>query len=330
MGSQEWTPATALREYVYASLVGKIHTAISFSGILRVINSTQHGSAEEALSPWPAADTAIRSSKKSNKMRGRSGRRPGSQLTTRPPSYHLSNATGLRTQLPFPNRYVTNLAMSMAGWIPAGNSTAGAGNYMSVQVNTTAGPFNQSGFSPTTGTGTYSFAFNGSLVQGYAVANNPMGLGSLIGLYTYYKVLEYEIEFEFTTQNVGDVFQAVLFPLGSEIVPSAVAGNVNLRILDEQPRASRCMVELSTPRSSRVVRLRQKVADCLEIRPSQWDNMPSTQLGSAPSAFGTESTAAFVGLFLQQLNGNANTAAIEWRCKLRQIVEFTDYISQIS
>lgn len=242
-------------------------------------------------------------------------------------SYSLTNRARMTLHTGFPARYRTAVKCEMQCYIPSGNATAAAGNYFSLVANSLYIPYTST-YNMTTGTGTAAFAFNGTLTNGYSIANSSMFYTELATIYAQYKVLRYSLKVTARSTSVADVFNLCLFPIGIQPIPAAGAGSVNMRVFGTQPRS--VQKEIGTGMSSTSLVLSQDVNDLLEIRKSQWLDMPSTQMTAQPAGTGTESFLGFVGVFLQMLSGANNTGAISVTAELTQEVECTDLLQPIN
>lgn len=234
----------------------------------------------------------------------------------------------LDSHVVFPDQIETTLTTTMDFYWPAGRMTAAAGNYFDVWVNNIIAPFNNS--YPATLAPGVAYASNAVLVQGYSIANNPIGLTALQGIYTNYRVFQYKLEITVTPTTNTDSCRLVCIPLGSEEIPSAAAANVDLRVMEAQPYS------LSKTCGSGMI-AGPGVNNTLVISGAPYKDLGITREVYAGSGYQTPVTtspaltiASFVGVFLQQLNGANNTQAVLCQCKLTQVVRFEELDAPIS
>jgi len=239
------------------------------------------------------------------------------------PSQALSLRGGLTGQTILPDRYTAWLENSIHFYVTAGQSSNSYGSYMSVQVGTIYQPFNTT-YTATAGTNLYDM--RGNLVQGSSNLENPIGYSTFATLYEKYKVLKYKIRVNARPSATGDAIQMVLFPLGNDQIPSASTGNVNLALMEGQPMAKSKQLNAHSSAFENSLELSQAMEDCLGKRKSQWSSLDGTNMGGFPST----DIQAYVGLYLQQINGAANTGPICVSVRLWQQVEFTDLLPQIN
>jgi hypothetical protein len=223
----------------------------------------------------------------------------------------------------FPERYVTTFTNSINAYFPIGYMTASAGNYFSVLVNSANSPYNSATYVMTAAPGP-TFSARATLVQGAVLSQQAMGYSQMAALYTNYRVISYSLKVTVMPQNVGDVTEVVVVPLGFEEIPSSSAAAVNLRVMASQPRSITRVCETSVPAASNTLTLRQTCWDLVGQRKSQWMDYPPTPVTSYPA------NQAYVGVFLQQLNGANNVAAVTMSLQLQQTIEFTDFLNPIS
>jgi hypothetical protein len=220
-----------------------------------------------------------------------------------------------------PARLRRTLRTTLSFYVPAGNSTAAAGNYTNMCVNTLYTPFN-AGYPVNTAANTYSM--HGSYVQGFSATSEPAGYTIFQTLYTLYKVMRYKITVRPQCATAADQFGVVLLPQSNEAIPSASAGYMNLLVLQSQPRAKYADVINGAKQTSLVHS--EGVHITLGKRAEQWMNIDSVPFNSAP----TTADLAYCGLFFQPLNGSANQAVITCTIILEQEVEFSGLVAQIN
>ncbi len=257
----------------------------------------------------------------------KSSRRHRRSLTNSPRegSYVLTNLAHPSAKAVFPERYVTTFTNSINGYFPIGTLTAAAGNYMSILVNSAYSPFNSATYQMTSIPGPV-YAFRSTLVQGDTLVQQAMGYGSMSALYTNYRVLSYRLKVTFMTQNVADSAELVLVPVGFEEIPSSSSAAVNLRVMASQPRSKTRVCETSVPSRENTVILEGTVWDLVGQRKQQWLDQPPTALTATPGA----GSQAYLGIFLQELNGTNNVAVCTIAIELQQTVEFTDLLNPIN
>jgi hypothetical protein len=221
----------------------------------------------------------------------------------------------------FPERFRTVVESNLAFYIPASN-IAVAGNYMDVLVNSLYHPF-QTTYVVSTAVNAYSM--HGSYVNGFSSTQNPMGYSTLASLYTLYKVLEYELTVTCQPQSTGDTIALCIFPIGNEEIPSAAAGNVNLQVFEGQPKFQSVVCANGVAAKFNSLQLRQPVHELLGKRKSQWLDTDGVGLGAQPP-----NDAGYAAIFLQGLDGATNASPVCVSVKLRQWVELTDLIQQVT
>ncbi len=207
-------------------------------------------------------------------------------------------------------------------YVNAAHSTAAAGNYASIGVNALTA-YSASNYTLLTAAA-QPYSFHGNLVQGASLTQAPMGYGSLSALYTNYRVLSYTIKVTITPQVVSDILEFVVIPMGFEELPSSSAAAINLRVLASQPRARSRVCEASCPAKDNTITLSGTLWDLVGQRREQWMDQAPTAVTSSPNPL------AFVGIFMQQLNGSNNSQTINVRIELVQTVEFTDLLNPIN
>lgn len=249
---------------------------------------------------------------------------------TRPPrgtSYPLVFTRNLSGNSFFPDKFGTVVVTTLHGYWAAGAMTAAAGNYFTLLANGIFSPFGAGTYFFTTGTGTATFASNGTLIQGESINVSPMGYTSLFSsLYNYYRVYKYKIEISIVPQSAADGIRLVVVPLGAEEIPSPAAGSVNLRVLEQQPcaRAKNCFsgvtVGSSAVGGSNTIIIEGYCNNDLGLTYAQYKDLPMTGIGNNP----TTSIQDWIGFYAQQLNGSNNASPVTCEIKLSQYVEFSD------
>lgn len=195
---------------------------------------------------------------------------------------------------------------------------------MSVLVNGLGSPYNSATYQMTTAPGV-AYAFHASLVQGDTLAQTAMGYSALAALYVNYKVLSYSLKVTFMPQNVSDTTEMVVLPVGLEEIPFSAAASVNLRVMAAQPRSKSRVCEVSVPAVANTVVLSQEMHNLVGQRRQQYLDLPPIPVGNNPAA----GSQAYVGIFLQQVNGSNSVAVCTIAIELTQVVEFTDYLNPI-
>lgn len=217
-----------------------------------------------------------------------------------------------------PDMYETTVSMSLSWYVPAGSMVYSTGNYFNIQVNSFYQPFNTT--YPVTAAAAGPGG-GGTLVQGGALTNNPMGWAELAAIWQFYKVMKYRIEITAYISSTADSFKLVLIPLGGTEIPSASAGNINLRVLDAQPQTRSTVVEFGTGASDNTVAMESAVYKDLGVSREQYISGNQIPVGTSPSATNTWQTD-YIGVFMQQLNGANNSGIITFSAKLIQDVRF--------
>lgn len=224
----------------------------------------------------------------------------------------------------FPDKIRTVLTTAFQGYWAVGAMTAAAGNYFSVNVNSILTPFANGTYQFTTGTGTATFASNGTMIQGNVITVPPMGYTSTIGgLYQRYRVYRYRLEITLFPQTASDSTRLIVLPLGNEEIVSASAANVNTRVLEEQPyaMAKTCLSGVTAgggaPGGSNTIITYGSPWKDLGLTYAQYSDQPTTNINAAPTA----NLQDWVGIFAQQLNGANNTGVVTIGVKLQQYVE---------
>lgn len=225
-----------------------------------------------------------------------------------------------------PARVETVLLTTMEFYNAVGTLTAAAGNYLDVLANSVYQPFNTT-YAPTTGTGTASFAQNASLIQGYAITNNPLGYTEFANVYDFYRVVRYRMEITVVPQNVGDSVRLVVVPLGGEEIPSASAGNVNLRVMEgqENSRSKTCTQGCSALDNTIII----EGCPYKDIGQERDQYMSGSQT-SVSAQISASPYGDYVGVYSQQVNGANNASVVSYQIKLYQVVVFSSINAQLS
>jgi len=206
--------------------------------------------------------------------------------------------------------------------------TAASGNYFSVYLNSLPTPFNTPTLNFTTTNVTYPFGNNAQLVQGFNIAQSPLGYSTIGALYDKYVVLKYRLEITFMPASIADTARMIAVPIGNEEFPSLAAGVMNDRTLEEQPYAlaTTCSSGATAgPANSNTLVLEGCPYKDLGITREQYLADGLTPIGNVP----TTQYVDFGGVFLQQLNGANNGSTTMCQIKLTQIVRLSDVISQV-
>lgn len=238
-------------------------------------------------------------------------------------SYVLTNRGGFGTHAVFPERYITTLTSTLNLYWAPGRLTAAAGNYFSLPINNIVTPFNGPTYNIISAPGP-TYACNAQLVNGGSVTQASMGYSSLAALYTNYRVLSYKLTLVGMPTAASDMFQLVAVPIGFEEIPSASAANVNVRVLASQPRAKSIVCEPGVPAASNTVVLTGDLWNLVGQRKEMWLDQPPTALGAGPSS------TAFLGVFIQELNGANNVGTCTLMVMVETLVEFTDLLNPIN
>jgi len=193
---------------------------------------------------------------------------------------------------------------------------------MDVLVNSLFHPFSTT-YVVNTAANTYSM--HGSFVNGFSSTVNPMGYSALASLYTLYKFLSYELEVSVQVQSNGDTVMLCMFPVGNEEIPSAAAGNVNLLVFQGQPKFQSVICASGTASRYNTLKIRQPVHELLGKRKSQWDDLDGTVIAGQPAT-----DQGYAAIFLQGMDGATNAYPVVVSVKLRQWVELTDLVQQVT
>jgi len=197
--------------------------------------------------------------------------------------------------------------------------TAAAGNYANIMVNSLT-PWTNVTY-PVTDFPAPTYAFAALPIQGASGVQTPIGFQYYGANYTNYRVVRYNLEVTATSQNTGDTFRIVVFPLGEEEIPSAAAANVNLKVLESQPYAkAKNITSGVAPPGGAVIQLKGTPFNDLGKSYSQYMGEPDTLMSTFPAA----GVRDFVGVFCQQLNGANNTSVCTIQFKLMQEIMFYD------
>jgi len=221
-----------------------------------------------------------------------------------------------------PERYVTTFTNSLDCYLAATRSTAAAGNYTNFVLNSIVYQFNAA--YPVTLAPGATFNFNGALVQGNSITQGPIGYTNFAAMYEKYKVHKFKISVTVIPANVADATSATLLPIGAEQIPSAAAGSVNTRVFESQPSAVSKMCIPFGPSQSNTLTIEGYPWDYLGVRKEQY-------LDEAPDPIGVfPATPCYGGLFLQQVMGSNNVAAIAIHIVIEQVVELSDLVNPIN
>lgn len=213
-----------------------------------------------------------------------------------------------------PERYITTLESSLQFYLGAANLDQTNGNWTDICVNSIYAPFNTT--YPVTAVASL-YSMNGTLVQGYNIADRPIGYSQMANTYERYKVLGYKLKVSLMTSTNSDVLEMAVTPLGSdEIIANGVAANVNMRVMKGQPKAKSRLCHNGGPNN--IIIQKGSVYELLGFKKSQWENMPSTLCAATPD------NPAYVGLYLQSSTGSTNNQPIGVTVTMYQIVEFSD------
>ena len=231
----------------------------------------------------------------------------------------------LRSNCILPDRVVTCLTNTLDMYWTVGAMTAAAGNYADIMVNSLT-PWTNCTY-PVTDFPAPTYAFAAVPIQGASGVQTPMGYTFYATNYTNYRVLRYTLEITATSQNTGDTFRIVAFPMGEEEIPSAAAGNVNLKVLESQPYAkAKNITSGVAPPGGPILQLKGTPYNDLGKTRDQYLGEPDTLVSGVPAA----GVRDFVGVFCQQLNGANNTSVCTVQFKLMQEIMFYDAIQQFN
>lgn len=232
---------------------------------------------------------------------------------------------GLDSKGAFPDKIRMTLCTTMAWYNAAASLTAAAGNYVAIRVNSIYQPFNSATYTPTTGTGTATFAQNATLVQGFALANNPLNYTNLSAMYQYYRVYKYEIEITMQPNNAADACRLIMIPLGNEEIPSAAAGNVDIRVLESQAFSQGITVFHNGSSANNTIKMLGVCNRDLGLDYSQYKNQGQTVISGAPPT----TLLDYVGIFTQILSGANSAGTASYQCVLKQYVELSGLNAEI-
>lgn len=223
-----------------------------------------------------------------------------------------------------PERFTTTFSTTLNVYIPAGYATAAAGNYMDVCVNSVSSPFQFGCTYTATQAPAPTYAFHGSLVQGDVLGQVAMGYTAMASLYMQYKVHSFKLAVTAQPGAASDPMQLVVIPLGAEEIPSSSAGQVNSRVLSNQPNCVTKVCASGVPASLNTARVSHKVWDILGLRQQQYLDFPNALLSAIPSY------PCYAGIFLQGINGSNNASPVTVQIVLEQVVELSDLIQPIN
>lgn len=236
----------------------------------------------------------------------------------------LTMYRGVRNKAILPDRLNTTMTTTMSFYLAAGRSTATYGNFMSFVCNSIYIPFGLSTFNANTGTGTYAFAMNGQFTNGSSTTVGPIGYNTLGTLYTQYKVKNVKIKATVQPTAGQDTCCAVLFPLGNEAQVNGTSTYNNINVMMGQPGSKYKICNSSNDASKNTLFLKSAVHEILGRTKMQWDDQSNTVYGAAPQT----NDQAFIGLYIQELDGAANVNPICVVIELQQEVMFTDLSNQ--
>lgn len=227
---------------------------------------------------------------------------------------------GLRNKGILPDRYTTWMTSSMSFYLAAGRATALYGNYASFLVNSIYLPFGNSPFNVNSGTGTYPFTMNGQFVNGYTINTGPIGYNTIGNLYNQYKVKHIKLKITVQPTAGQDTCTTVVFPLGNESTVNATAAYNNLSVYMGQPGAKYKICNSANDAGTNTIFYSAAVNEILGRTKMQYDDQSNALYGAAPQT----NDQAFVGMFIQELDGAANVNPICVVIELQQEVMFTD------
>jgi len=220
-----------------------------------------------------------------------------------------------------PSRMIVTLTNSSHWSIPNGLVSSSSGNYCSIVANDTFAPFN-SPYNPSRTSGIAPM--NGGAINGTSTTQSALGLLSLEGLYKFVRVLRYRIRVRVLSQGSSDNMAVCVFPLGTNDVPNLTFG-FNLWVASGQPGCQR--KDFIFGSEMKEIVQSSTAWDNLAIRRSQYIDSPQTATGASLGSF---MYAAYVGIFLQILDGSVNTNSVPFEITLEQECEFSGLINQIA
>jgi len=205
----------------------------------------------------------------------------------------------------FPERVITSMSNTFDAYFPAGTMTAAAGNYFDLIVNAMAP---MSGISyPITAVPGAAYLAHANLLPGCTVSQTPIGYGNLASIYQYYRVRKYILEVSVVPQNASDTTRVVVLPLGSDEIPAAGAGSVNLRVMESQPYAlAKTFASGVTPPGGNVIQAIGYPNRDLGRTMAEYMALPQTLSSVGPAS----GTGSIYGVYLQQLNGSNNSGVV--------------------
>ena len=231
---------------------------------------------------------------------------------------------GMRNKGILPERYTTWMTTTMSFYLAAGRATATYGNFMSWVVNSIYIPFGLSTFNANTGTGTYAFAMNGQFVNGSSTLVGPIEYNTLGTLYTQYKVKNIKIKATVQPTAGQDTCTAVILPLGNEAQVNGTATYNNINVMMGQQGSKYKICNSANDAATNTLFFKSSVHEILGRTKQQWDDQSNSLYGAAPST----NDQAFVGFFIQELDGAANVNPICVVIEMEQEIMFTDLSNQ--
>jgi len=220
-----------------------------------------------------------------------------------------------------PSRMFVTLTNSGHWSIPNGLVSSSSGNYCSVVANDTFGPFNGP-YAPTRTSGIAPM--NAGAINGTSATQSALGLLSLESLYKWVRVLRYRIRVRILSQGSSDNMAVCVFPLANNPVPNSTFG-FNLWVASGQPGCQR--KDFIFGSEMREIVQSSNAWDNLAIRRSQYIDSLPTPAGTSLASF---EFAAYVGIFVQILDGSVNTNSVPFEITLEQECEFSGLINQIA
>lgn len=222
-----------------------------------------------------------------------------------------------RSNMYLPERLVNTMTNTFDAYFPAGTMTAAAGNYFDLIVNAMAP---MSGISyPITAVPGATYAAHANLTQGCTISQTPIGYANLAASFRYYRVRKYVLEIVVIPQSAADTTRVVVFPVGSDEVPAAGAGSVDLRVFESQPYAlAKTFASGVTPPGGNIITVVGRPNQDLGRTMAEYMALAPTLATSGPAT----GTSSVYGVFLQQLNGANNASPVTLQLKLMQEVEW--------
>lgn len=219
----------------------------------------------------------------------------------------------------FPEKLVTVLQTSASFYYVAGRMTAAAGNYYTLNMTSLNGVMQVPTYSITSGTGGFAFGNNATYVQGSAYNDRPIGYTSFGSIYGNYRVTKYKVTIMLQPAASGDTSVLSVVPLGGEEIPSGVAGNVDVRVMESQPYSKTKVVTFTAASSAQTIVLTGYPWRDLGLTRQQYMDYPPTLIASTPAS----AICDYVGVFAQQLNGANNGSTVVSNITVSQEIEFS-------